>query len=159
MRHAGDMQPASVRPDRALIVIVFVIVILVVVALVVVFTRGAPADVDPSTPEGAVQSYARAVIANDRDTALDLLSADVRENCDRAEPNTVKGLRMTVVSTKVSGSTAVVEVTISHGTGDDLFGGSRYTSDESFAMVSEDGEWKVDYAPWEFMLCFNQGKY
>lgn len=153
------MQPEAARPDRTLIAILSIIVVIVIVALVVVFTRGAPADVDPSTPEGVVQSYTRSVISNDRDAALDLLAADIRNNCDRSEPNNMRDLRMTVISTKVNGNTAVVEVTISHGAGDGLFGDSGYTSDESFTMVREDGAWKVDYTPWEFMLCFNQGKY
>lgn len=153
------MQPDAARPDRTLITILSVIAVIVIVALVVVFTRGAPADVDPSTPEGVVQSYTRAVISNDRDAALGMLAADIRDNCDRAEPNNIRNLRMSVISTTAKANSAVVEVTIAHNTGGGLFGDSSYSNDASFTMVREDGAWKVEYTPWEFMLCFNQGKY
>ena len=153
------MTPPAVRPDRTLIAILSIIAAIVVIALVVVFTRGGTVDVDPTTPEGVVQSYARAVIAHDRTAALDLLASDLRENCDRAEPSNVMDLRMTVVSSTISGDTALVQVTISHGTGSGLFGDSNYTYDETFTLVLENSEWKVHYTPWEFMLCFNQGKY
>ncbi len=145
--------------DRTLVAILSVIAAVVVIAIVVVFTRGGPADVDPSTPEGVVQSYARAVMSGDRAAALELLTSEIRDNCDRAEPSTLEDIRMTVVSTKTSGDTGVVQVTISHGTGGGLFGDSGYTSNESFTMVLESGDWKVEYTPWEFMLCFNQGNY
>lgn len=151
------MPPSAARPDRTLIAIVSVIAVIVVIAIAVVFTRGGPPDADPGTPEGVVQSYARAVLSGDRPAAMDLLVSDISDNCDHAEPSTLEDLRMTIVSTSVHGDTAVVQVTIAHGTGGGLFGDSGYTSKESFTLEREAGAWKVEYTPWEFILCFNEG--
>lgn len=151
------MPTSARRPDRTLISILAVIAAIVVVAVVVVFTRGAPAVVDPATPEGVVQAYTRAVMAGDRTTALEFLSWDIRDNCDRAGPNFFEDLRMTVVSTTTTNDTSVVQVTISHGTGGGLFGDSSYTSNESFTLINGIDGWRIEYTPWEFVLCFNQG--
>ncbi|GAA1208293.1 hypothetical protein [Rhodoglobus aureus] len=149
------MKQESARPDRTLIAILSIIAAIVVIALVVVFTRGGPADVDPSTPEGVVQSYSRAMVDSDYTTARDFLASEIRDNCDRAEPNTVQGLRMTVISSTVSDDTAVVRVSMERGSGE--FGSSGYTSEEAFTMVREDRLWKIETAPWELTLCCNRG--
>jgi len=153
--HDVLMTQEAARPDRTLIAILSIIAAIVVIAFVVVFTRGGPADVDPATPEGVVQSYSRAMVASDYETARGFLSSDVLANCDRAEPNTIQGLRMTVISSKVNGDTAVVRVSMERGSGE--FGGSGYTSEEAFTMVREGGLWKVISTPWELALCYNQG--
>ena len=54
---------------------------LVVVALVVVFTRGAPAPLDESTPEGVVQRYSAAVIEGDEATAITYLVPALGDDC------------------------------------------------------------------------------
>jgi hypothetical protein len=151
------MRTPGGKPDRTLIVIVSLIAAVVVLALIVVFTRGAPAALDPATPEGVVQSYSQAVIAGDRAAALDLLTADVRENCDRAEPYATTGLRVTLISTNVTGDNALVRVTISSNSGGGAFGGSDYESESTFSLTKEGGAWRLNTAPWELTLCYNQG--
>ncbi|MEC5150850.1 hypothetical protein [Cryobacterium sp. GrIS_2_6] len=49
------MNPIPGRPDRTLIAVLSVIAVLVIVALVVVFSRGAPEQLDQATPAGVVQ--------------------------------------------------------------------------------------------------------
>lgn len=149
------MKQESVRPDRTLIAILSIIGAIVVIALVVVFTRGGPADVDPATPEGVVQSYSRAMVDSDYTAARALLASRLLDDCDRAEPSTVQGLRMTVISSKADGDRAVVRVSMERGSGE--FGGSGYTSEEVFIMVSESGQWKIETVPWDLTLCYNQG--
>lgn len=151
------MQPTSGRTDRTLLIVISLIAVVAVLAVVVVFTRGAPAQLDPSTPEGVVQSYTNAVIDDNRPVATALLAQHIRENCDRAEPGMLTDIRVTVVSTKVTGETAVVRVLISHGSTGGAFGGSGYESDDSFSLAMEDGAWRIDSAPWEFTVCYNQG--
>ncbi|HNP16709.1 MAG: hypothetical protein KF739_00500 [Cryobacterium sp.] len=151
------MHTPTGKPDRTLLVIVSVIAAVVVLALIVVFTRGAPAALDPSTPQGVVQSYSQAVIAGDRTTAMDLLTATVREKCDRADPYPTTSQRVTLVSTTVTGHNAVVQVSISSNSGGGPFGGSEYQSEGRFTLVSEGGSWRIDSAPWEFTICYNQG--
>jgi hypothetical protein len=155
MVHADFMQEPAARPDRTLIAILSIIGAIVVIALVVVFTRGGPVDVDPTTPEGVVQSYSLAIVDGDYSTARDFLPAELRENCDRADPNTIQGLRMTVISSTINDDTAVVRVSMERGSGD--FGGSSYVSEEVFSLVLEGGVWKIESAPWDLTLCYNQG--
>lgn len=151
------MQTVAGRPDRTLLVIVSLIAAVAIVALIVVFTRGAPAALDRSTPEGVVQEYTRAVIAGDRAGATEWLSDDLRTNCDRAEPNATEGTRVTLASTKVTGDGAEVRVAISSNSGGGAFGSSDDKSDATFTLVQEDGAWMIDTAPWEFTICYNGG--
>ena len=151
------MQTTSVRPDRTLLVIISIVAVVAILALVVVFTRGAPTVLDPSTPEGVVQSYSQAVITEDRSGATDLLAKDVRDNCERADPYSSSGVRVTLVSTKVTGDNAVVRVAVSSNSGGGAFGGSEYESESTFTLVQEGGSWKIESAPWELTICYNQG--
>lgn len=155
MSHAVLMEPHAARPDRALISILAFIGVIVVIAVIVVFTRGGAADVDPTTPEGVVQTYTRAVIDNDYTTALDSLTSDVRENCDRVEPRSLQGLRMTAISTKIVDDTAFVRVTIEQGSG--AYGGSSYEYEDSFSLLRVGDDWKITLAPWALVTCENQG--
>jgi hypothetical protein len=149
------MEPEAARPDRSLIAIVSIITAIVVIALVVVFTRGGPTDVDPTAPEGVVQSYSLAMVASDYETARNFLSSDRRDNCDRASPSTIQGLRMTVISSTVNGDSAVVRVTMDDGDG--AFGGSGYSYDGVFFLAQEGGVWTIESTPWELTLCYDKG--
>ncbi len=151
------MQPTRTTPDRTLLVIVAIIAAVVALALVVVFTRGAPPALDPATPQGVVQSYATAVVDGDRAAAAALLTAEIRDNCERADPGILRDVRLTIVSATVSANTAVVRVSITQGSGGGLMGGSRYSSDDSFSLIRENASWRIDSAPWEFMVCYNLG--
>ncbi len=151
------MQTPAARPDRTLLVILSIVAAVVILALVVVFTRGAPAPLDPTTPEGAVQAYSTAVIDGDRDAATALLTRDNRENCERIEPSPAMDVRITLVSTKVTGDRAVVRVSIANDYGSGPFGGSSYETDDSFVLVREGGDWRIDTAPWQLMICYYTG--
>lgn len=155
MVHAVLMKQQAARPDRTLIAILSIIAAIVVIALVVVFTRGGPAEVDPTTPEGVVQSYSLAMVDSDYSAARELLASDLLENCEKVDPNTIQGLRMTVISSTINDDSAVVRVSMERGSGD--FGGSGYVSEEVFGLVFEDGVWKIESAPWDLTLCYNQG--
>lgn len=151
------MTTPAARPDRTLLVIVSIIAAVVIFALVVVFTRGAPAQLDPTTPEGAVQAYTTAVLDGDSDAALELLTRDIRDTCDRVEPAPTMNLRLTLLSTKVTGDRAVVRVSITEDYGNGPFGGSSYQSDDTFVLRQDGGAWLVDGAPWQLIICSNSG--
>jgi hypothetical protein len=151
------MQTTTGRPDRTLVVILSIIAAVVVLALVVVFTRGTPAPLDPATPEGAVQAYTRAVIAGDRDASMALLVSSLRNDCEQVEAGQTRDLRLTLISTRVTGNRAVVRVSIATGYGTGPFGSSSYETDDSFVLLQEDGDWRIDTAPWQLMTCYNAG--
>lgn len=148
------MQPTAVQRDRTLIAIVSVIIAIVVIAVIVVFTRGGPVEVDPTSPEGTVQSYTQAIIAGDTPAALDLLTSNVREDCIAAEPYLTQDLRMTVVSTKISGDTATVRVSMLNGGG--IFDGMESGFNESFSLVKSSDGWEIVGTPWQLMICYSQ---
>jgi hypothetical protein len=149
------MQTNSGRPDRTLIVLVSIIAAIVLLALVVVFTRGAPAPLDPATPEGTVQAYTTAVLAGDRAAATALLVQTIGGDCQRSDVYPSDGTRVTLVSTTVSGDSATVRVAISENAGGGIFGTSSYEYDDVFGLTQEGGDWKIATAPWQFTICYN----
>ena len=149
------MTQHAARPDKTLVAILSVVAAIVVIAIVVVFTRGGPTDIDPATPEGVVQSYSLAMVANDLDTARGFISADVLDECEFAEPSALQGLRMTVIETTINGASAVVRVSLDEGSGG--FGGSSYSYDDAFTLVKNGGDWKIETTPWQLTFCYNQG--
>ncbi len=160
-RHTCPMPTDARHTDRTLVVIISIVAAIAILALVVVFTRGTPPPLDPSTPEGVVQVYAQAVIAGDTPGAIELLTQDVREHCDRADRGPTTDLRLTLTSTAVTGDSAVVRVLMAGDSGGGLFlfGTSSYESEDSFSLLREDGVWKIDTAPWALAVCYNQDTY
>lgn len=153
-RHDHDlMDKPSTRPDRALVGVIIAVAVLVIIALIVVFTRGTPASYDENTPEGVVQRYAEAVIAGDEDTARDLLTETLRENCERVYQGPLHDVRLTLTSTNEREERADVQVSVVTTTGGGIFGSSEYASDDYFALVREESGWAIESTPWQFTVC------
>lgn len=155
MQHAGPMQTPAARPDRTLTVILVIIAAVVLLALVVVFLRGTPAPLDRTTPEGTVQAYTNAVIDGDLSAITPLLTREVRDHCERLDPETQGSVRLTLISTKVSGDRATVRVSVATDYGSGPFGSSSYETEDSFTLAKENGQWLVETAPWQFTICYN----
>lgn len=166
MRHACFMSDsptpapaASGSTDRTTLLVVLVIVaVLVVAALVAVFARGGAQQLDPTTPEGVVQSYATAVLEGDFTAARQLHVASLSdEGCDPVSAHLSSSTRLTLVNTRISGDSAVVTVNINSGYGGPFGGDSGYQ--EQFELVQQPGSeaWYISYAPWMFQVCIDQG--
>jgi hypothetical protein len=149
----SDMDAPAARPDRTLIVILGVIAVLVIVALVVVFTRGEPAQLDETTPEGVVQRYSAAVIDGDEAAAEEYLVPELADSCRRIETGPVDGMRVTLVSTTERADTADVEVLIVTSYDGGMFGSSEYEEQGVFDLVAADGGWLIESAPWPLTVC------
>ncbi|WP_411721952.1 hypothetical protein [Mycetocola sp.] len=145
------MTHAAAGARRNLVILLSVIAVLVIVSLVVVFTRGEAELLDESTPEGVVQRYSLAVVDGDDDTAVGYLSADVRENCGTVGNFVSDDLRVTLISTELRDDSADVRVQISRHEGGAL--GSEYSYEENFRLVSDGGEWLIEFVPWELAVC------
>lgn len=152
------MEPTPSRRDPALLVILGVIVLVVVASLIAVFTKGAPTQLDPTTPEGVVQRYTTALIESDLETAREFVDDDALADCATSYPSeSGRDVRITLDSSRVGDTTAVVNVTI-HTTYDPgPFGGSGYSSSESFRLSSSGGDWRITQAPWRFDVCTVEG--
>lgn len=149
------MHTTTGTKDRTLIVILSIIAALVLVSLVVVFTRGAPETLDPSTPEGVVQAYSAAVIDGDEVAAAAFLTADASAGCSQGEHGPTDNLRVVLVSTTVRPNSADVVVSLVTSYDDGPFGASEYEFESNFDLVMVDGEWLIGQAPWELSICPN----
>ena len=130
-----------------------VIGVLVLVALIVVFTRGQPAPLDAGTPGGVVQRYSAAVLAGDEELAAEYLTEDALADCDGSSPSITEDIRVTLLGTEERASSADVRVSIVTSYDDGLFGPNEYTADDTFDLVAVDGDWLIDQAPWQLMVC------
>ena len=149
------MHTTAGTKDRTLIVILGIIAALVLVALVVVFTRGAPEALDPSTPEGVVQAYSAAVLDGDETAAGAFLTATALSDCAKFGWGQTGDIRVVLVSTTVRADSADVTVSIVTSNSDGPFGASEYEFESNFDLVREDGAWLIDTAPWELSICPN----
>ena len=143
------MEPTAGRADRTLLIVISAIVALVALALAAVLLRGEPELLDAATPEGVVQRYAAAVIEGDERTAALYLTDRAQENCEFYRNGSDESLRVSLVSTKIFDGTADVVVSITTSYGDAPFGASEYRTEETFDLLQENGEWKIDGAPWQ----------
>jgi hypothetical protein len=155
MGHAGQMSTAPGRPDRTLIVILGTIAALVIVALTVVFTRGEPAPLAPNTPEGVVQLYVRAVLVGDERTAAGYLTVARLDSCDRVDSVPLDNVRLTLISSTVREHAAAVRVAIVTATDNGPFGPSEYATEDTFDLITTNGRWLIDGAPWKLQICPN----
>ncbi|CAN7382908.1 hypothetical protein ASF98_07745 [Arthrobacter sp. Leaf337] len=151
------MNAAAGRPNRILVVILAIIGVLAVAALAVVFSRGEPALLDESTPQGVVQRYSAAVIDGDEAAATAYLTETARTQCVDFERSSTENLRVTLVSTTERASSADVRVLMVVSNGSGPFGNSEYETEDVFDLVKTDGKWLIDSAPWQLRVCTNRG--
>ncbi|GAB4099949.1 hypothetical protein [Sinomonas halotolerans] len=148
-------------PGRTLIAVLAAIGVLVAVSLVLVLARGAPEAMDPSSPEGVVQDYSQAVIDGDTDRASSLLSERLKDLCGSSSgyytsSEYLEGLRIELLSSAARDQTATVKVAVVQTSPGGIFGPSEYSTESSFQLVRDDGEWRIDTVPPMILMC--QGK-
>ncbi|MBX3088510.1 MAG: hypothetical protein KF742_08455 [Cryobacterium sp.] len=145
------------RVDRALIAVIVIILLIVVTAVIAVFASGSQARLDPASPEFAVQKYSAAILDSDRDAAMEMVTSDLRNNCEPSSDAGNYSVRITLVSTKINGDRATVKVTLNINYGGGAYGGSDVSTPDTFTLVKEGGNWRVSTAPWPLTACYNQG--
>ena len=155
MRHTNHMDAPVVKPNRILVVILAIIAVLAVAALAVVFSRGEPALLDESTPQGVVQRYSAAVIEGDEAKATAYLTETARNRCLDFERPATDNLRVTLVSTTERPQSADVKVLIVVSNRGGPFGNSGYESEDAFDLVKTGGKWLINSAPWQLRVCAN----
>ena len=149
------MESTAEKKDHTLTVILAVIAGVVLVAVAVVFTRGAPEPLDPSTPQGVVQAYSVAVLDGDEETAATYLTAEASVGCSRFDPGTTNNIRVVLVSTTVRTNSADVAVSVVTSYDDGPFGSSENEVEGNFDQVKVDKVWLIDDAPWQLTICPN----
>ena len=150
-----EHQPAA--GSRTPLILLGSIVLLVVVAIVVVLTRGPATPADPRSPEGVVQSYVTVLLAGNQNSAADLLTSDAKREC-HAGASLDQGLddgnlRVWLVATTISGTTATVKVTLSETIANGPFGLGQSKYEDSFTLLKTGDTWLISVAPWPLLAC------
>lgn len=131
---------------------------LLVVVLVVVALIREPLQLDPTTPEGAVQEYLQSISDNDFQRALEILDPEEFTDCVAAdvaryapsEPFTANLEGNDGGGRDPSEDMATVSVRMRFGTDGIL--GSGWETWEVFSLVSRDGLWWITDDPWPHFI-------
>src|SRR5690606_11770919 len=76
---------AVTRSTRWLLGVLVAVAGLIALAVVVAATTSGEADLDPATPEGAVQAYLRAVSDRDAEAARALFTTELQDRCPASD--------------------------------------------------------------------------
>lgn len=130
-------------------------VVIVVLGLVLIALNREPVELDPSTPEGVVQTYLQAVNDDDYSTAFSLLSPDEFEGCDAGDlaraATGFDSFSATIDAADIEGDRAFVDVRISEGQSPGPFdpGGGGYY--ELFELERSANDWLIVGDPWPYL--------
>ena len=113
------------------------------------------------TPEAAVQAFLRALGDEDLETAYNLLSGKLKQDCtlseffgmSRYEEGRLKEDRIVLEGTRMVDDTAFVTVRVTRVHSPGLFGPSEASFEPRFVLRQEDGEWRFSEYPWPFFHC------
>lgn len=146
-----DMNVDSTR-GRSLGLIIGVVLV-VAVAAAAIFTSLRPsAQLDPNTPEGAVQAFFQAVEADDWDRLWALLATSLQEQC---EPSDLASFqddidRAVIANVETAGKETIVEVRASRVVVDDPLNPYSYDDTFRFVLIEEGGRSAVAELPYQF---------
>ena len=113
------------------------------------------------TPEAAVQAFLRALGDEDLETAYNLLSRELKQECtlsqffgmSRYEEGRLKEDRIVLEGTRMVDDTAFVTVRVTRVHSPGLFGPSESSFEQRFVLRQQDGEWRFSEYPWPFFHC------
>lgn len=142
-----------IGPNRVLALLVGAVAVLAIVTGVVVAGRDAP-QLDPGSPEAAVQSYLEAVLDGDFTAAAGLLAPSSEcDASDVAQAYVPESARIVLTDTTVDGDRAVVTLDVTEGADGGPFGGEGFSRDERVTLERDAGDWKVAGSTWLLYLC------
>lgn len=121
-----------------------------VVTLVVIALQS-PTEHDPSTPEGTVQRYLRAVVDGDHRSALEHVDASL--GCRVADFRFAwvpPSLAVRLVGTDVAGDRAEVDLALSENSGPF---GAGFEVPATLVLERHDGGWVIVETPWPLYHC------
>ena len=137
------------RPNLILAVVAGLVVLLAVVAWFVAAKREPP-RLDPTTPEGTVQTYILALVDGDDEAAVVHLDPDL--GCKAPLPGTylMRPVSLTLVSSRTTGQDAVVVFDVTEY-GDSPF--DSWSHRESFELTRSGSDWLISGNPWPIYGC------
>ncbi len=139
------------RSTQWLVGVLGAVAALIAIAVVVSVTAGGESDLDPTTPEGAVQAYLHDVSERDAEGAWALFAPDLQDRCSlssvrealRYGPRDFRA-QLGDVEPRAETTDVIVAITERYG---GVFGGES-SFEQVFPMTQVDGEWRLADAPW-----------
>lgn len=137
------------RPNLVLAIVAGLVVVLAVVAWAVA-SRREPPKLDPTTPEGIVQTYILALVDGDDEAAVARLDPSL--GCSSPLPGTylTRPVSLTLVSSRTTGQDAVVVFDITEH-GDSPF--DSWSHRETFQLSRSGSAWLIVGNPWPVYGC------
>lgn len=123
------------------------------VLVAVMIGGGGDADLDPGSPEGAVQQYVQAFIDGDEDEAMALV---VDPDCRDGDliRRTEEGVRVTLLEVSETTVVAEVRLLVTTSGGDLPFDRYEWSEEVEFRLEkSGDDSWMIEDIPRRFSLC------
>lgn len=144
-----NQEPPSAK--RLGVIVAGLVVVAVVVAAIVTSLRPVE-DLDPNTPEGAVQAFFRAIEAKGYDEAYALLSAELAVDCSATDLATyISDFDRVVIDDVIAtGSVTLVKVQVRHVDATDPLNPYTYTEVLDFEVDRENGRPVISWLPWPF---------
>jgi hypothetical protein len=133
------------------LVVGVVLALAVAIAAIVTSLRPSP-QLDPNTPEGAVQAFFEAIEADDWEGLRALLSASLQEDCEASELAQFRDDvdRAVIARVDTAGAETIVEVRVSRVVVDDPLNPYTYDDTFQFVLTQEDGRLVVSQLPFQF---------
>lgn len=127
------------------------IAIIAVVILTTIALVRDPVALDPTTPEGTVQTYLQAISEEDYEKAHSQMSAELQKKCsveDLATNNYYDSFSATLGEVDELGDAVLVEVSIRQGSDPGFIDPGYSFSPDPFRLVREDARWVISGDPW-----------
>jgi hypothetical protein len=112
------------------------------------------------SPERTVQIYLEAVSDDDIEAARAMLSTEFRERCTLEEMfsrsfgrQSLEDSRVTYDKTNYADDKAFVVFEVTQTRNSGPFGIDEFSHDEQYALVREEGEWRLSASAWPYHNC------
>ncbi len=137
--------------NKILITVIGLVVASLLISGVILAFRDVP-ELDPSTPEGAVQGYVQAIVERDDKTALEFLHPDLREKCEEELSHQYwreDASQVRLIDVRIDGNEARIEIEIENRS-DPM---SSWSHNEIIDLELIDGSWLIVRDPWPAYFC------
>ena len=135
--------------------------VLLVASIILALTQRGDVSFPEGSPEAAVQNFLKAAETEDFQVAYDLLSADIKAECELQDfvgqrfpgDRSFDDSTVTLERTSTAGDTTFIIVRITQVYNNGIFGKSESSHQQRYALSQEDGEWHFTDYPWPFFNC------
>ena len=133
--------------------------VLLIAAIAIALIRNAVV-LPEGSPERTVQIYLEAVSDDDIEAARAMLSSEFKERCTLEEMfsrsfgrQSIEDSRVTYDKTNYVEDKAFVVFEVTQTSNSGPFGIDEYSRDEQYALIREEGEWRLSSTAWPYHSC------